>query len=71
MARPAPRQIRLTQAPSPLDLCCAEFPRSQLGRISTIQFPNKFQYSNSKNQAENKSVCDLKFGSEIYLEIGL
>ena len=40
-------------------------------KISTIQFPNKFQYSNSKNQTENRSVCDLKFGSEIYLEIGL
>jgi hypothetical protein len=39
--------------------------------ISTIQFPNKFQYSDSKNQTENMSVCDLKYGSEIYLEIGL
>jgi hypothetical protein len=24
-----------------------------------------------QKQAENMSVCDLKFGSEIYLEIGL
>jgi hypothetical protein len=39
--------------------------------ISTIQFPNKFQYSTSKNQTENKSVCDLRVGFEIYLEIDL
>jgi hypothetical protein len=40
-------------------------------KISTIQFPNKFQSSNFKSQTENNSVCELKFGFEMYLEIGL
>jgi hypothetical protein len=40
-------------------------------KIFKNQFSNKFQYSNSKNQTENKSVCDLKFGFDVYLEIGL
>jgi hypothetical protein len=47
------------------------FPALPGEEISTNQFPNKFQYSNFKNQTENKSVCDLKFGFENYLEIGL
>jgi len=45
-------------------------------KISNPQFPNKFQYPISniqipKSQTENKSVCDLIFGFEVYLEIGL
>ena len=46
-----------------MGLIGAKFPKTN--------FQSKFQYSNSKNQTKNKRVCHLKFGFEIYLEIGL
>ena len=50
LARPAPTQIRLTQAPSPLDLCCAGFPRSQGGKFprSNFQISSNIQIPKTK-----------------------